>query len=66
MASTWADSWGGSTGAWLTSWDREATVYVPLSPPFQLEVTTGRQQLEVTTGDTSLDVTTGRQRLEVS
>lgn len=26
MASTWSDSWGGSAGAWLASWDRGATV----------------------------------------
>lgn len=26
MASTWGDSWGGSTGAWLASWDRAATI----------------------------------------
>lgn len=26
MASTWGDSWGGSTGAWLMSWDRAASV----------------------------------------
>lgn len=27
MASTWADSWGGSTGAWLASWDRAASIF---------------------------------------
>lgn len=24
--STWGDSWGGSIGAWLASWDRAATI----------------------------------------
>ncbi|HEY6116167.1 MAG TPA: hypothetical protein VI172_09435 [Candidatus Dormibacteraeota bacterium] len=28
MASTWGDSWGGSAGAWLASWDRSAPAAV--------------------------------------